>query len=173
MKVTNEHVFFWGGPFSNWYTSPITIKKGEEILGTVFESEYILPTSEHFFMLLKALKFEDIESAIKILKSETPKEAKKLGRKVKGFNDAEWVDFREEAMIMSLQRKFTENESLKKELLSTKYKGKSFVEASPYDKIWGIGFEENDPEIENKRKDWGLNLLGKCLNVVRKEFEGE
>lgn len=171
MKVTNNYVFFWGGPFSNWYTSPITIKKGETILGTTFDSDYILPTSEHFFMLLKALKFEDIDSAIKILESETPKEAKKLGRKVKGFDEIKWIDFREEAMIISLRRKFSENSLLKKELTSAKYRGKSFVEASPYDKIWGIGFGEDEPEIENKKKAWGLNLLGKCLNIVRKEFE--
>ncbi|KAI1174670.1 hypothetical protein F4777DRAFT_553029 [Nemania sp. FL0916] len=63
------------------------------------------------------------------------------------------------------------------------YKGKSFrevllatgdrelVEASPMDRIWGVGFgAQNAPA---NREKWGLNLLGKCLMEVREQFRRE
>jgi len=65
-----------------------------------------------------------------------------------------------------------EGEDLKAQLLKT---GESeLVEASPMDKIWGIGFgAQKAPSVREK---WGLNLLGKALmharERIRKEEEG-
>lgn len=42
---------------------------------------------------------------------------------------------------------------------------RELVEASPMDKIWGIGFTEYD--AEDNRQWWGLNLLGKALMEAR------
>jgi len=57
-------------------------------------------------------------------------------------------------------------EELKKLLLSDKYKGKSFVEGSPVDNIWGIGIHEDDASDDTS--NWkGQNLLGKALDTVR------
>jgi len=39
------------------------------------------------------------------------------------------------------------------------------VKASPFDKIWGIGFTEKG--AEKNRHKWGQNLLGKALMKVR------
>ncbi|KAI1503720.1 hypothetical protein F5X99DRAFT_406720 [Biscogniauxia marginata] len=48
---------------------------------------------------------------------------------------------------------------------------RELVEASPYDRTWGIGFSAKN--AEQSREKWGLNLLGKCLMEVREEFRKE
>ncbi|KAI1821956.1 DUF1768-domain-containing protein [Xylaria intraflava] len=45
---------------------------------------------------------------------------------------------------------------------------RELVEASPFDRIWGIGFAAKS--AESKRDKWGMNLLGKCLMSVREQF---
>lgn len=62
--------------------------------------------------------------------------------------------------------KFTHSENyaeLKRQLLATG--DKLLVEASPYDRIWGVGFKAADADAN--RAKWGLNLLGKALMRVR------
>ncbi len=51
-------------------------------------------------------------------------------------------------------------------LLSTG--NKNIVEASPYDRRWGIGYIA-DEALGNK-DNWGLNWLGECLMRVREEI---
>ncbi|KAI0184370.1 hypothetical protein EV127DRAFT_444399 [Xylaria flabelliformis] len=48
---------------------------------------------------------------------------------------------------------------------------RELVEASPFDRIWGVGFGAK--EAGKKRGKWGLNLLGKCLMDVREELRKE
>lgn len=46
------------------------------------------------------------------------------------------------------------------------------MQASPYDRTWGIGFSAEDaPKV--KREEWGLNLLGQILVRVRKRIREE
>lgn len=158
MKITNTHVYFWGGIFSNFYNCEMTYN------GKLFHS------SEQLFMYLKALHFEDYEIADEILYNAfTPKEAKNLGRKVSNFNNEEWENVRESIMMEALRCKFDCNPELKKLLL--RHKDQIFVEASPYDKIWGVGLTEYDSRILDEEKWEGLNLLGKCLNKIVSEIK--
>lgn len=158
MVVTDNYVLFWGGVFSNFY--PCKIKFD----GHIFKS------SEQLFMALKAIKFEDLETYDLILKAEDPKTAKKLGRKVKNFDESSWEKVRFATMKMVVSLKFHQNPKLRKELLSEKYKDKSFVEASPFDAIWGIKLSEDDPRAKDKSTWQGMNLLGKVLDEVREEI---
>ncbi|MEZ4537427.1 MAG: NADAR domain-containing protein [Cyanobacteriota/Melainabacteria group bacterium] len=41
------------------------------------------------------------------------------------------------------------------------------MEASPVDRIWGIGMAKDDPDIESPSLWRGLNLLGYALMEVR------
>ena len=159
MKVTDKYVFFWGGPFSNF--APV-----EEVIE--FDG-FRFPTSEHVFMYMKAKTFNDDEIAEKIKSTSDPKTAKKLGRKVREFNEQVWEKHRDNAMKTAVQLKFDASSEFRNELLKEKYRNKTFVEASPYDCIWGIGMSMDDPDVNNESKWRGLNLLGNILTKLRDE----
>jgi ribA/ribD-fused uncharacterized protein len=159
MRVTDKYVFFWGGELSNFHPCSIEFVYNKQTIKCI--------SSEQFLMYWKAITFNDHETADLILKAETPKEAKKLGRKVKDFNDDTWNLKKEDVMRAALYKKFTQNKELRDFLLNPEFDGKTFVEASPYDKIWGVGLEETDPLIDDEKNWKGQNLLGKWMNWVR------
>ena len=159
MKVTDKYVFFWGGPFSNF----APVEGGIEFDGFRF------PTSEHVFMYIKAKTFRDDEIAEQIKNAPDPKTAKNLGRKVRGFNEKVWEQRRINAMKTAVQHKFNASPEFRNELLKEKYRNKIFVEASPYDFIWGIGMSTSNPNVNDERKWPGLNLLGNILTKLRDE----
>jgi ribA/ribD-fused uncharacterized protein len=148
----HEYHFFWGGPFSNWCPAKF-IYKG-----------YEFANSEQAFMWEKAMCFNDLETADKILKEPNPREAKNLGRTVKGYVDTKWDSVRFKFMVDICLQKFAQNDDLLKVLLANN----NFVEASPEDTIWGIGMREGDVGIEDPKNWKGTNLLGEALNQVRK-----
>ena len=117
-------------------------------------------------MYKKAELFKDEESMKKIKKAKTLKDAKGYGRLIKNFNQKIWDKNKMDIMIEVLTLKFSESQFLKNYLLSTK--DYTLVEASPYDRIWGVGFDEFDA-LKNKNR-WGQNLLGICLMKVRDEM---
>ncbi len=156
MKTTNKYVFFWNGIYSQWYSSRMTIDGIE------------YNCCEQYMMHQKALTFGDTIIAKMILESSDPKEQKALGRKVSGFNKDKWDDVCIGIVFKGNLAKFSQNELLKKTLLSTD--DKILVEASPYDKIWGIGLAEDHPDVEDPSKWKGLNLLGWSITMVKKEL---
>lgn len=158
MSTKGKYEFFWSheSPFSNWYECHF------ELNGIEFNC------AEQAMMYHKAMLFEDKEIADEIMSSNSPWEQKKLGRAVKGFNQAKWEEERENIMFDILFAKFSQDEFLNKALMETK--DRILVEASPYDHIWGIGLSENDPRATDESKWMGLNLLGKTLNRVRESF---
>lgn len=128
-------------------------------------------SSEQGFMMIKCLVFMH-ENLTKnqnifndILTEQNPAVCKSLGRGVKGYNERIWNDVRISAMTINLMWKFKQNPSLRAKLLATV--DQTLVEASPKDRIWGVGLSINNPKI-NDPKCWkGTNLLGKCLMDVR------
>ena len=164
VNVTDNYVAFWGGVFSNFY--PCKIKEDRDWWDKPID-EVTFSSSEQYFMWLKATWFNDQEIADKILQAKTPKEAKALGREVRGFDEKEWEEAREAAMWNAVLAKFRQNEKLKEILLSDKFNGKQFVEGSPFDGIWGVKLQWDDPKIGDPENWNGLNLLGKTLNKVR------
>lgn len=159
MKITDKHVLFWGEEFSNFYPCEIKYEENGET--------FTFPSSEHMFMWLKAKAFGDDEAAEKILNAEHPKDARKIGRTVRNFDEKVWTEIRYEKMLCAVTLKFYQNEDLKKYILSEEFEGKHFVEASPFDRIWGIGYDEYHINADKEEKWNGLNLLGKCLDEVR------
>lgn len=166
-----KYIFFWGhrqdqsgnitkSCLSNWYPASFTLE------GITY------PTTEHYMMAQKALLFNDAKNHARILKANTPGEAKKLGRSVRGFDENVWRRHRFEIMVRGNEAKFSQNEALKNYLLSTHTR--ILVEASPTDRIWGIGMAASNPNIENPNAWKGLNLLGFALVEARRRlFEKE
>ena len=113
---------------------------------------------------------DDKETFDKIIEETTPFGCKKFGRTVKNFNKVLWTQYLEETNLdrnlpfQVLLQKFKNSEELTNLLLST---GTAIlVEAAENDKIWGIGMKENDRLI-NDQTQWGQNILGKSLMLVR------
>ena len=155
--IENGYVLFWGGCFSNFYPCKIVYKDHE------------FNCSEQLFMWQKALFFDDSETADLILKAKSAKEAKGLGRQVKNFSDVEWRKGREYAMRVAVYEKFRQNDELFRELVDEKYDDLQFVEASPVDNIWGIGYD-TEHAFDVIEDLWGQNLLGKIINEVREDL---
>lgn len=156
MRVTDKYVYFWGDFPSNW--AKCTIKISDDM---------IMHTSEQLFMYIKGMVFGDKEKCKEILAhGKDPKVAKQLGREVRGFDNEKWDKVKFDAMIVANLFKYMQNEDMKKQLLSDEYKGKSFVEASPIDRVYGIGCSERDA-MDDKSNWNGENLLGRSLDIVR------
>jgi ribA/ribD-fused uncharacterized protein len=116
----------------------------------------------------KALLFDDQEVAAQILAADHPRQHKALGRKVKRFDDAAWKREREAIVRAGNRAKFTQNAELRELLFATQ--GTTLVEASPYDKIWGIGLAASDPRAQDPAQWKGQNLLGRILTALRDEL---
>lgn len=159
MKVTDKYVFFWGDePFTNFTECPELI-----YLGIKWRS------TEQAFMWIKAVEFKDFEIAQKIREAKTPKEAKKLGRQVKNFNAEHWSKVSYSYMKQLVDIKFRSNPKFLAVLLNPAFTLKRFVEASPYDRIWGIGMRESEAFDWNEY-EWGENRLGKILTELRDKY---
>ncbi len=172
MRVTKNFVFFWGSIFSNFYPYENKSIATESVKPLNFEADgNVWKTSEQYFMWLKAMHFEAYDIAKKIEKCERPEQAKSLGRKIKNFDDEEWAKASNQCMYKAVFAKFSQCKELKEELLSPKYDGKEFVEASPLDKIWGIGLHFNDRACDNRENWLGQNKLGKVINKVREDLK--
>lgn len=129
------------------------------------------PTAEHFIMAKKAELFGDIAVFEKILAEPNPKEVKRFGREIRNFDEARWKCERERIVFEGNLAKFTQNPSMENFLLST---GEAIlVEASPVDRIWGIGLAEENPDVFFPEKWKGLNLLGFALMKVRRHIYRE
>ena len=160
IRCTNEYVYFYQDtPLSNWWTSEPYIPYD----GRLFAS------SEALFMYLKAKVFRDGVIA-EIMPKTHYDAAKALGGIVRNFSEDIWNREREKAMYIALKAKLAVDEAYKNTLLSEEYKGKTFVEASPYDEVWGIKRSITDAV---GGKEWnGLNLLGKLHTQLRDETLG-
>ena len=162
-KKKLKFLFFWGHTenidkttkacFSQWYNCKFIV------------DEITYHTAEQYMMAQKALLFNDNEIFNEIMRANHPKEYKELGRKIKNFSEAKWNESKYQIVLKGNIAKFSQNGKLKAFLLNTGTK--ILVEASPYDKIWGIGLSANEENIENPLTWKGENLLGFALMEVR------
>ena len=161
---TFEYLFFWGHQpnkdgsvgkscLSQWYPAPF------EISGV----RYL--TAEHWMMAGKARLFGDEATLARILSLEHPGAAKSSGRQVQGFDQAKWMAVARRIVTEGNLAKFGQNEALGHYLLGTG--DQVLVEASPHDRVWGIGLAVDDPQAQNPYTWRGENLLGFALMDAR------
>jgi hypothetical protein len=155
----DKYTFFWSGPFSQWYASEFKLN-GEKFC-----------TAEQYMMYMKAKLFGDEEIANQIMKTHNPKEQKALGRKVRNFDPVIWNKHADQIVFDGSYAKYTQNASLLALLLETD--GSLLVEASPYDKIWGIGMSAAEADRVPPSKWKGENRLGIALTKVREKIVEE
>ncbi|MET9595712.1 NADAR family protein [Streptomyces sp. NPDC006516] len=138
---------------SQWWPAPFTV------------DAVTYATAEHWMMAGKARLFGDAEAESAALAARSPAEAKKAGRLVKGFDDAVWERERFALVVAGSVHKFGQDPALLAYLLGTG--DRVLVEASPMDRIWGIGLAEDDPRALTPASWRGLNLLGFALMEAR------
>jgi len=125
-------------------------------------------SAEHWMMAEKARLFGDMSALERILGARTPAEAKKLGRLVKGFDDAAWDAARFEAVVAGNVAKFGQDAGSREFLLGTV--NRVLVEASPRDRVWGIGLAAGNDDATDPRRWRGANLLGFALMEARERL---
>ena len=159
-----EFTFFWNGPFSQWHACDF------EVDGIEYNC------AEQYMMAEKARLFGDEDTLERIMESGSPRTQKALGRVVDGFSKEVWEDddtengrpFCWNVVHAGNMAKFSQNEYLLDALLATGTT--TLVEASPYDRIWGIGLAEGDPGCGSRDSWQGLNWLGEVLIDVRERL---
>jgi ribA/ribD-fused uncharacterized protein len=159
-----DYLFFWSHRphpdgsigktcFSQWFEASF------EIDGIRYQ------TAEHYMMASKARLFDDRALLPEILAANHPRQTQILGRKIQGFEESIWNEHRFQIVVAGNLAKFQQNSPLQAFLLSTQ--DRILVEASPDDRIWGIGLAADNPKIENPHLWQGTNLLGFALMAVR------
>lgn len=161
MRITPEMVLFWrtADVYSNWHPSIFTVN------GVTYSN------AEQYMMSEKAVLFNDMVVNAKIMQASDPLSMKNLGKEVRGYTDELWFANREKVMFFGVLHKFEQNPPMYQQLLSTG--NRLIVEASPVDRIWGIGLDESDPRALDPTKWRGQNLLGIALMKARTHFQEE
>lgn len=144
---------FYGGVFSQWYAVDLLLN------GVAYNC------AEQYMMAQKARLFGDHSMLDAIMKTNDPSEQKALGKRVQGFDVAQWESVARDVVMRANLSKFADNPKLRAKLLLTE--GTALVEASPTDRIWGIGLHENDPRVHFRNQWQGRNWLGQVLTDLR------
>ncbi|WP_437069789.1 NADAR family protein [Streptomyces sp. enrichment culture] len=164
-----KYLHFWGhrplpdgrvgaSCLSQWWPSPFTVDGVE------------YATAEHWMMAAKARLFADAEGERRVLAAGHPSEAKKAGRLVRGFDEEVWRRERFGIVVEGSVHKFAAHGELRSFLLDTGER--VLVEASPVDRVWGIGLAA-DAEGANDPVRWrGPNLLGFAPMEARGRLRG-
>ena len=151
--MAEPFTFFWKSRLSQWHRVPF-------VIGGVHFTH-----AEQYMMYTKALLFGDRDAAERILAAQTPREQQAIGRTVQGFDESVWLLFREGVAFAGNYARFSQNAEQLELLFATR--GTTLVEASPHDRIWGIGLAADDPRALDRSQWLGLNLLGETLTRVR------
>ena len=156
-------IYFWGHTpnpkkmttacFSQWYDCYF------EVNGVQYH------TTEQYMMASKARLFGDEEVFQEIMAAWNPHDYKKLGKKIRGFEQTLWNAHKYDIVVEGNKAKFSQNPDIREFLLST---GDAIIaEVSPFDKIWGIGLDR-EQAMKGSVGQWeGENLLGCALMDVR------
>ncbi|MET8287315.1 NADAR family protein [Streptomyces sp. NPDC005132] len=164
-----KYLHFWGhrprqdgqvgaGCLSQWWPSPFVVD------GVSYA------TAEHWMMAGKARLFGDTATERRALEAPNPALAKKAGRLVRDFDDSVWERERFAVVVEGSVHKFAAHPDLRAFLLGTGER--VLVEASPMDRVWGIGLAADDERASDPERWRGPNLLGFALMAARERLAG-
>ncbi len=159
-----KYLFFWGHtPASDGRINEACLSQWWPCHFQVDGVEY--SCAEQYMMAEKARMFGDEEMLAKIMSASHPKEMKAYGRAVKDFHKERWDSQCYDIVKKGNTAKFSQNQELWEFLRTTRRR--ILVEASPRDRIWGIGMGKTNPDVACPPKWRGTNLLGFALTEVR------
>ena len=148
---SNENTIIFQGelyPWSNFHTAPFVINNQR------------FNTSEHWIQLQKALMFNDSVTAAKILKGNSPYEAKKLGYQVQGMDLGKWKEEGYQLCLEGVKAKFQQNADPLNMLRTTSPK---LLAEGTTDKTWRTGIHLcNTNALDGSRwhsNGWLSNML--------------
>ena len=153
LVVRDGYALFWSEWPSQWTWSPFTIDNVR------------YNCAEQWMMASKARLFDDKESLRMIMGATDPSDQKRYGRKVRGFDEQKWSSVAYKVVLQGTLEKYRQNKELCDKLIATA--GLTMVEASPKDKIWGIGLDKSHKDATKPGRWLGKNLLGKALDEAR------
>lgn len=161
---TIDSIYFYSHTKGNWM-----------FMSNFYPSEFVdidrikYNCTEQYLMYNKCKIFDGSNDLMlqQILNEKSPANIKALGRKVKNYDEQVWNELRYQIMVDGLRLKFKQNKTIENKLIQTGQK--MLYEASPFDKIWGIGFDAVTAITKDKSL-FGTNLLGKALVQVRTEL---
>jgi len=159
-----KYLYFWRHTgngvgshcLSQWYPSEFQ------------ENKLRFKSAEHYMMYRKAQLFSDDKASALILAADNPGEVQALGRKIANFEEAKWESSRFDIVVKGNLLKFGSNPELLEYFLNTN--PRILVEASPRDRIWGIGMDATTTQASNPFKWRGQNLLGFALMEARERL---
>jgi len=160
---------FWG------HTAPASGAIGPHVLSQWWPAAFVVEgvtyaTAEHWMMAEKARLFGDRDAERAAVEAGHPAEAKAAGRLVRNFDDAVWTRRRVAVVVEGSVHKFDQHDELRAYLLGTGER--VLVEASPRDRIWGIGLGATDERATDAARWRGENLLGFALMEARARLRG-
>jgi ribA/ribD-fused uncharacterized protein len=150
---TDECVFFWSrySPLSNF----------NQDFSFIYDNEKFTSV-EQAFCYSRAAYCNDRSAMAKIKQLNDPVEMKRT--QVEGFNKTEWEKVAEKKMKEILKCKLAQTPRFRDILKATE--PKTLCEAVAYEKVWGIGMNILNKDIDDQTK-WGRNLLGRILQGLR------
>lgn len=160
-----DFVEVWDGEVHNW------LLKSNAILGV--DAPVRFNCCEQWMMACKAVIMNDLETLLAILEETSPEKQKALGRSVRNWKNEWYLPHRLNIVTVGNYHKFTQNEELKKWFISNFHAHTIFVEAAPWDKVWGIGLAATDPKAWDFNTWEGLNLLGEALSINMKRVNND
>lgn len=161
-RETATHIYFLGGPFSQWWPAAFVERLAPN------GNRLLFNCAEQYMMARKAFLFEDFETLGKILLAPNPKEQKQLGREVRNFDPTAWDAVARDVVARGNFAKFTQDAELLRFIQAKS--GKILVEGAYYDTIWGVGLSWDDPAIEDETNWKGKNWLGLCLMKIQDQL---
>ncbi|MGG4146839.1 NADAR family protein [Paenibacillus algorifonticola] len=165
-----KFLFFWGHtPMKDGTISASCLSQWWESSFKIEGEQY--SCAEQYMMAEKARLFYDDEMLEAIMLAKHPKEMKSYGRAIKGFDEALWESRCYDIVLQGNLAKFRQNPELLNFMKTSK--NRVFVEASPVDRIWGIGLSKEHPHVNNPLLWKGKNLLGFALTEVRDRLNNE
>jgi ribA/ribD-fused uncharacterized protein len=152
-RIINDICFFNEGQLSQSWSNH-----------SFFYNTLNFNSSEQFMMCMKAILFDDIETAEQIKTTADSIKQRQLGRQIKNFSENIWSKHKQQIVFFGNLLKFSQNPELLRYLKCAK----KFVKVSKDDLIWGTNLDLDQIDTSIKWNSWeGENLLGKNLSIVK------